>query len=144
MGAGAWRGSRRGRRAAAALAGLVATVLLAGCGSSDSLTGTRPPAPIAVAAKIDANRVAVSPDNFGAGLVTINVANFSDATVRLELSGPRRASTSEIRPGQPGFLKIELPEGDYRASAAGVAGARPASFTVAERRPSSDDKLLLP
>ncbi len=120
------------------------TALLAGCGSSESIEAPRPAPPIEVAAKIDAKRVAISPNNFGAGLVTFSVANSSDAAVRLELSGPKRASTGEIKPGQPGYLKVELPEGDYQASAAGAAGAEPASFTVAKGRPSSDDKLLLP
>ncbi len=143
MGTGAWRGSGSGRRALAAL-GIVIGASVAGCGSDDSLSGNRPAAPIEVAAKIDANRVAVSPDNFGAGVVTFTVSNFSDSTVRLELSGPTRASTSEIKPGEPGYLKVELPEGDYRASAAGDAGAQPARFTVAKERPNSDSRLLLP
>lgn len=144
MGAGAWRASRRGRRATPAVASLIVTALLAGCGSSDFANDPRPPAPIKVAAKIDADRVAVSPNNFGAGLVTFSVANSSDATVRLELSGPAHASTSEIKPGEPGYLQVQLPEGDYQASAVGEASAKPASFTVAKERPSSDDKLLLP
>jgi hypothetical protein len=144
MGAGAWRGSRRGGRAWPAVVGLLVTALLAGCGSSESIKEPRPASPIEVAAKIDANRVAISPNNFGAGLVTFSIANSSDATVRLELNGPKQASTGEIKPGRPGYLKVELPEGDYQASAAGAAGAAPASFTVAEGRPSSDDKLLLP
>ncbi len=142
MGTGAWRGSG-GRRALAAL-GIVVGASVAGCGSGNALNADRPPAPIEVAAKIDANKVAVSPDNFGAGVVAFTVSNFSDSTVRLELNGPKRASTSEIKAGEPGYLKVQLPEGDYQASAAGDAGAEPASFTVAKQRPSSDDKLLLP
>ena len=143
MGMGAWRGSGRGRRALAALGAVVAATV-AGCGSDDSFQGNRPPAPIEVAATIDADKVAVSPDNFGAGKVTINVSNFSESTVRFELEGPKRASTSAIKPGEPGYLQVVLPEGEYEASATGEAGATPARFTVAEERPNSDGKLLLP
>src|SRR5262245_50407723 len=114
MGSGAWRGPRGGRRALAAL-GVIAAATAAGCGSSDSITAPRPTSPIEVAAKIDANRVAISPDNFGAGVVTFSVSNFSKSTVRLALSGPKRAITTEIKPGQPGSLQVQLTEGKYRA-----------------------------
>jgi hypothetical protein len=143
MGKGAGRGSGSERRALAVL-GLLAAAAVAGCGSDGSLEGNRPPAPIEVAAKIDAGKVAVAPDNFGAGDVNFTVANFSDSTVRFELEGPKRASTSEIKPGEPASLQIQLPEGDYEASAVGDASARPARFTVAKQRPSSDGRLLLP
>jgi hypothetical protein len=140
---GAWRGSGGGRRALAVL-GVVLAVSVAACGSDDTFEGNRPPAPIEIAATIDAEKVAVSPDNFGAGKVTINIANFSESTVRFELEGPKRAATSAIKPGQPGYLQIVLPEGEYQASAAGDTGAKPARFTVAKERPNSDNRLLLP
>lgn len=123
---------------------LVVAGLLAGCGSNDFANDPRPPAPIEIAAKIDANRVAVTPNNFGAGLVTFTVANSSSSTVRLELSGPKRAATSEIKAGEPGYLRVQLPAGQYRASAGPGASASPTTFTVGQKRPSSDDKLLLP
>ncbi len=143
MGTGAGRGSDGGRRALVAL-GLLIAVAAAGCGSDGSFEGNRPPAPIQVAAKIDADKVAISPDNFGAGDVNFAVSNFSSSTVRLELEGPTRATTAEIKPGEPGSLQVNLPEGDYQASAVGDAGAEPGRFTVAKERPSSDGKLLLP
>jgi hypothetical protein len=127
-----------------ALLALILAAPLAGCGSDDFANDPRPPAPIAVAANIDAGKVAISPDNFGAGLVIFSVANSSEATVRFTLIGPKRATTSEIEPGQPASLEITLPEGDYRAGAAGAPSVEPARFTVAKERPSSDDKLLLP
>jgi hypothetical protein len=124
--------------------GLVAAAATAGCGSKESITGPRPAPPIVVAAKIDANRVAVSPDNFDAGDVTFTVPNLSKSTVRLALSGPKHAITSEIKPGQSGSLQIALPEGRYRASVEGNPSAQPGSFTVGRERPNSDSKLLLP
>jgi hypothetical protein len=143
MGSGAWRGPRAGRRALAALA-IVAAAAAAGCGSKESITAARPAPPVVVAAKIDANRVAVSPDNFDAGVVSFTVPNFSKSTVRLAVSGPKRAITSEIKPGQSGSLQIALPEGRYRASVEGNPGAETASFTVGTEGPNSDSKLLLP
>jgi hypothetical protein len=141
MRSGALRGPRGGLAALAAFAALAA----AGCGSNeDAIKAPRPAAPIQVAAKIDAERVAVSPNNFGAGLVTFTVPNSSKSTVRLALSGPKRAITSEIKPGQSGSLAIQLPEGRYRASVEGNPRAQPATFTVGATRPSSDSKLLLP
>jgi hypothetical protein len=124
--------------------GVLVAAAVAGCGSDESITAPRPASPIAVAAKIDANRVAVSPNNFGAGVVTFTVPNFSKSTVRLALSGPKHAVTSEIKPGQSGSLEINLPEGRYRASVEGNPAAQPASFNVGAERGNSDSKLLLP
>ncbi len=132
------------RGAALAALALALAASVAACGSSSFPNDPRPPAPIDVAAKIDANRVAVSPDSFGAGLVTFSVANFSKSPVRFEISGPKHATTAEIKPGQPGSLQVELPQGAYRAQATGLGAARPASFTVGRKRPSSENKLLLP
>jgi len=144
MGSGARRGPRGGRRALVVLGVVAATAAVAGCGSKEPITGPRPAPPIIVAAKIDANRVSVSPDNFGSGDVTFTVPNFSKSTVRLALSGPKRAITSEIKPGQSGSLQVALPEGRYRAIVEGSPGAEPGSFTVGRERPNSDSKLLLP
>ena len=144
MGTGAGRGSRCGRRVTLAAFVVLSSVLLSACGSEKFANDPRPASPIEVAAKIDANRVAVSPNSFGAGLVTFTVANFSKSPVHFELSGPRDATTDEIKPGEPGFLEIQLPEGDYSASAGSGADAEPASFTVGPNRPSSRNKLLLP
>ena len=128
----------------AALAIVAAAAGAAGCGSTEPITTTRPPDPVAVAAKIDANRVSISPNNFGAGVVILSVTNSSASPVRLALSGPKNAVTSEIKPGQPDSLQIALPEGRYRASAEGNPRVQPGSFTVATERPNSDSKLLLP
>jgi hypothetical protein len=128
----------------AALAIVAAAAAAAGCGSNEPITTTRPPDPIQVAAKIDANRVAVSPNNFGAGVVILTVTNSSASPVRLALSGPKNAVTSEIKPGQPDSVQIALPEGRYRASAEGNPRVQAGSFTVASERPNSDSKLLLP
>ncbi len=55
------------------------------------------------------------------------------------LSGPTtRDHRPRSSPGEPGSLQVELPEGDYRASAV-EGGGRPSrtAFTVGRERPSS-------
>ncbi len=144
MGTGAWRGSRRARRAALAALCVVVASALTACGSGDFANDPRPPSPILVGVKVDAEQVAVSPENFGAGLVTFSVTNSAESPIRLRLSGPTTVSSALIKPGEPGSLKAELPEGDYRASAVGAVTAADGTFTVGKQRPSSRDKLLLP
>jgi hypothetical protein len=137
---GAVRAPRRGTIAALAAASALS---LAACGSDDVDNNPRPAAPIQVAARVDSEKVVVSPHRFGAGLVTITVANLSDSPVRFTLTGPKQTATPEIQPGAPGSLQVELPEGSYQASAEG-AGVRPATVEVGPKRESSRDELLLP
>ena len=142
MGMGAWRGSRRCRWITLAAFAVVA-LGLAACGSGDFANDPRPPAPIQVGVKVDAERVAISPNNFGAGVVNFAVNNSSKAPIRLEISGPIHSSSNVISPGEPGSMRVQLPKGDYHASV-GPGGAQPGSFTVGAERPSSRDKRLLP
>jgi hypothetical protein len=141
---GAGRASRGVRPATLAVLGLVATVSLTACGSKDFANDPRPPAAIDVSARIDANRVAVSPAKFGAGLVSFTVLNLSSSPVRFEISGPRRGSTEEIPPDTPRSLRINLAQGNYRATAGRGSSARPATITVGPERPSSQSEVLLP
>jgi hypothetical protein len=142
MGMGAWRGSRRCRRITLAALALVA-LGLAACGSGDFANDPRPPAQIKVGVKVDAERGAISPNNFGAGVVSFAVNNSSKSPIRLEISGPIHSSSNVIGPGEPGSMQVELPKGDYHASV-GPGGAKPGTFTVGAERPSSRDRLLLP
>jgi hypothetical protein len=123
---------------------VAAASILTACGSGDFANDPRPPSPILVGVKVDAERVSVSPNNFGAGLVTFSVTNSADSPIRLRLTGPTTASSAPIKPGEPGSMRAELPEGNYRASAVGAATAGAETFTVGKNRPSSGNKLLLP
>ena len=139
------RGSRRGRRATLAALGVLVAGSLAACGSKDFPNDPRPPSPIEVSAKVDSKKVVVSPDRFGAGLVTFTVANLSNSPVRFTIDGTsKKVSTSEIQPGTPGSLKIQLRQGDYRATAGQGASARPAAIKVGPERATSQNKLLEP
>jgi hypothetical protein len=124
--------------------GIAAVPALVACGSEDFANNPRPAAGIDVGARIDSKKVVVSPDKFGAGLVNFTVANLSPSPVRFELRGPKDGSSAEIPPGAPGSLQINLPEGDYRATAGRGVRVQPATITVGRERASSKDKLLLP
>ena len=116
---------------------------LAGCGAEDNPNNPRPPAQLEVSASVDAHRVQVSPDKFGGGVVNFTVANLSGAPIRFSVSGPKKASTVEIQPGAPDYLKMDLTEGTYQASA-GKSKIKPATIEVGPERPSSQNDLLLP
>jgi hypothetical protein len=141
---GVGRAPRRARHALLATLGILAALSLGACGSSDFPNDPRPPAPIEVTAKVGAGQVQVSPDHFGAGLVTITIANLSDSPVRFTLSGPRDAATPPIQPGAPANLKLDLPEGSYEATAGGGGSSQPARVSVGPERKSSQNQLLQP
>ena len=153
---GAGRGPRRARQAAFAVLGGLAVASLGGCGEED-FTNEPPRAAeqINVAAKVDQRQVVVQPNHFGAGLVNFTITNFSDQPVRFTLSGPKDAASEEIPAGgsasspasavaPAGTLKVELPEGDYQASAGEAASAKPETVRVGPTRQGSQNKLLLP
>jgi hypothetical protein len=128
--------------------GVGALLTIAGCGDdSDFANDPRPPAPIVVTAKVDSQKVVVSPKEFGAGLVNFTVSNQSDDPVSLTLVGPApedNTESGEIPPNGVGNLKAEVSEGDYEINGGDRSDARPAQVTVGPQRASSSDQLLLP
>jgi hypothetical protein len=143
-----FRSTGRRTRVAASAVALAATAALVGCGDDDDFANDpRPAAPIVVTAKIDDQKVLVSPVDFGAGLVTITVSNQSDDPVNLTLVGPAPEDNEEsgdIPPGAVGNLKAHVVEGDYEVNGGERSDAKPAQITVGPPRPSSSDELLLP
>ena len=132
-------------RTALAVVGVLTVGSLAACGSKDFPNDPRPPAPIEVTAKVDAKRVTVSPNRFGAGLVTFTIANLSNSPVRFTINGTKKKVFSpEIQPGSPGSLKLQMNQGAYQASAGPGASAIPAAIKVGPERKTSQNKLLLP
>ena len=75
-----------------------AALALGACGSSDFANDPRPAAPIVVTATVASGKVQVSPDRFGAGLVTFTIANLSDSPARFTLSGPRTPQPRRFSP----------------------------------------------
>jgi hypothetical protein len=131
---------------------IVCVLALAGCGAEDEYDNAlRPPAPINVTAAIDSQRVRVSPQTFGAGPVVFIISNGSGLPQEVtfetdELGGSQggiRRSAGPIPPRSTGTLKVDARQGEYMLSTSSPA-VRPARVNVSERRPSSQDELLLP
>ena len=140
---GARRASRRRRLTSLGALALLLGVGLAGCGSSDFANTPRPPTPIEVSAKVDSKRVQVAPTSFGAGLVNIMVANLSGSPITFNVSGPTEAATTEIQPGAPDYLRMDMKEGTYQV-AASKSKIKPATIKVGPERASSQNTLLEP
>jgi hypothetical protein len=130
-------------RALVFAAALVTALAVAGCGSEDFKNDPRPPIPAEISVKIAKDGVAVSPREFGAGLVNFTIANLTTEPGTLAIQGPVDANSNEIPPAGTGTVKVEMKTGSYEASVSGVA-ARPFSFTVGPERPSGQNDLLLP
>jgi hypothetical protein len=121
----------------------VAVLVVAGCGRNDFENNPRPPIPAEISVKVATDGVVVSPREFGAGLANITVANLTNETGSLAISGPVDATSNPIGPGDADTLKVEMKSGSYEASVDGFAVA-PFNFTVGPERPSGQNDLLLP
>jgi hypothetical protein len=121
----------------------LAAVAVAGCGRNDFANDPRPAVPAEVTVKIASDGIAVSPKEFGAGLVNFTIANLTNTPGTLVIQGPLNAQSDEITPQGTAQLKVEMKSGDYEASADGIS-ATPFSFTVGPDRPSGQNDLLLP
>ena len=124
-------------------AALLGALAVAGCGRDDFENNPRPPVPAEVSVKISRDGVGVSPKEFGAGLVNFTVANLTNETGSLAISGPVDAATADIGPGDADTIKVQMKTGSYEASTDGLT-VRPFSFTVGPERPSGQNDLLLP
>ncbi len=137
---------RRGLTATLAAVGIVA--FTAGCGAEEFENNPRPPAPIELTARINDNRVIVSPTKIngepvGAGLANITISNQTLDEVQLDFTGPADRQTDPIVPKGVLEFKINLDEGDYLVSA-NQPGVDDFEFEVGPERPSSENELLLP
>lgn len=140
---------KRLRDAAVALG---AVVLAAGCGEEDDYKNEpRPPAPIVVSASIGEDRVSVSPRRFGAGPITLIVANQTQSAQELRLETDEvgggeagiQQETGPISPGETASLKANLRPGTYRVGVDGD-GIDEAALNVGKPRESAQNQLLQP
>jgi hypothetical protein len=141
---GVGRAPGRTRHALLAALAASAALTLGACGSSDFANDPRPSASIVVTARVASDQVEVSPDHFGAGVVTFTIANLSQSPVRFTLSGPKDAATPPIQPGDPANLKLNLPQGSYEATAGQSVNAQSATVEVGPQREGSQNQLLQP
>jgi hypothetical protein len=157
-------------RAKAAGAGVLGALVLAatGCGAQSHPNELRPQVALHVSVTITDNAVTVQPARIGEGPVrtqqipqnqnhaqppirskaplpvAIVSANQTRSDTRLELRGPRDASSGPIPAGSPGTLQTELPTGTYTVAAANLPGTRPGKLVIGPYRDSSQNDVLLP
>ena len=92
----------------------------------------------------------MSPAEFGAGPVTLLIANLTEESQQVTIetrdlaqkAGIKQTS-SVINPQGTGTLKVDVPEGTYVVSVA-RDGIQEATVAVGDERPSSQDQLLQP
>ncbi len=125
------------------MAALLVGLVIAGCGGNDFKNDPRPPIPAQVSVSMAPSGIAVSPKEFGAGLVNFTVANLTNRTGSLAIHGPVDATSDPIAPGDTGTISVQMKTGSYEASVDGFAVA-PFSFNVGPERPSAQNQLLLP
>jgi hypothetical protein len=137
------------RAGAVAIAGALA-LAGAGCGSTEERPNRpRPPVRIVITGSISADRVSISPRRFGAGPISLIVANLTDTPQRvtLETAGRTRPGirrrTAPIDPRDTAELRADLITGRYTIHVTG-AGIRAATLRVSGRRPSAQNDLLQP
>jgi hypothetical protein len=158
-------------RAKVAVAGVIGALVLvlAGCGAETHPNDPRPQVAIRVSVTITPKAVTVQPAAVGVGpaqtqqipqnqnhaqpsirgdrgplTVAIVTANQTRSDSRLEIRGPRDASSGPIPAGSPGTLQTDLPSGTYVIAAANLPGARPGKLVVGPYRASSQNDVLLP
>ncbi len=150
-----------------ALAALILALVGAGCGAESHPNEPRPAVPTRVSVTIGDGGIVVKPGAIGMGPekhqqlpqnqnhaqppiktqapldVVFVTANQTTKNSKLEIRGPRRATSPQIYANSPGTYAAELPTGKYTISAAGQHGA-PATLRVGPYRASSKNDLLLP
>jgi hypothetical protein len=134
----------------AAAAGIAAALALAACGTTtERRNDPRPPTRIVVTGSISTDRVSISPRRFGAGPISLVVANLTDTSQQLTLEtvDRRRAGirqqTAPINPRDTAELRADLGTGRYLVKVSG-GGIASATLRVGRRRRSAQNDLLQP
>ena len=137
-----------GRAVAIAIAAVALAV--SACGTTeDRRNDPRPPTRIVITGSISTDRVSISPRRFGAGPVSLVVANLTDASQQLTLETADRdrpgvrQQTAPINPRDTAELRADLRSGRYTVHVTG-GGIAAATLRVGKRRPSAQNDLLQP
>jgi hypothetical protein len=133
---------RRRGRALVAVAACLAALTVAACGRNDFNNEPRPPLPAEISVQVSDDTMTVSPPEFGAGIANFTILNLSDAPTGVAIDGPVRGESDEIAPNTTAVLKLDLDQGDYRASASDTNAEF--RFRVGAERPSANNDLLTP
>jgi len=129
---------------------LCAVLAVTGCGGGHSYKNTpRPPQTLVITAAILPDKVSVSPSRFGAGPISLTVANETEASQRVSIvrrvNGQEQANeqTGPINPHDTATLKADVDRGAYVIRVEGDRIA-PATVSVGTRRRSAQNDLLQP
>jgi hypothetical protein len=139
-----------------------------GCGAEENANEARPQPPTRVSVTITPRAITVQPPRIAFGPeptqqipqnqhagqpqvdseapldVVFVAANLTDFDSKLELRGPKGATSGPLVANGNGSLLASLPTGVYEVSAADIPGAKPVRFTIGPFRSSSENDLLLP
>jgi len=158
-----------GKGRAAVGCALGALVLLAGgCGAEEHANEPRAQPPTRVSVTITPKAITVQPSRVAAGpeptqqlpqnqhagqppvrsnapldLVFL-AANLTEFDSKLEIHGPKSATSGDLVANGNGSLLTALPTGVYRVSAADIPAAKSVRFSVGPYRTSSQNDVLLP
>jgi hypothetical protein len=160
-------GRGRGRLAAGCV--LAALALgAAGCGSEETANDPRPQAPRHVSVTVTPRAITVQPPRIAFGpeptqqipqnqhagqppirsnapvVIVFVTANLTDFDSKLEVRGPKDATSGPLVANGNASLLTQLPTGIYRISAADIPSAKPVRFVVGPYRTSSRNDVLLP
>ena len=138
------------RRAVAIAIASSAALAAAACGTSaERPNEPRPPTRIVITGSISTDRVSVSPRRFGAGPISLVVANLTDTSQQVTLESSNRSrpgirqQTAPINPRDTAELRADLDTGRYTVHVTGAA-IRAATIRVGRPRPSTQNDLLQP
>src|SRR4051812_11827524 len=138
-----------GRAAAILIVGALA-LAAAACGTTQERKNEpRPATRIVVTGSISTDRVSISPRRFGAGPVSLVVANLTDTSQQLTLESAERdrpgirQQTAPINPRDTAELRADLRRGRYTVHVTG-GGIAAATLRVGQRRASGRNELLQP
>jgi hypothetical protein len=147
---------------------LGAMALLAGCGAQERTNDPRPSPAVRVSVTITPGEVNAQPRIIGIGpdrtqqipqnqhasqppirtsaplTVAFVTANLTDFPSRLEIRGPKDATSGPLVANGNGTFQVALPTGAYILSAADIPGAKPARLAIGPYRASSQNDVLLP
>ena len=161
-------GRGRGRALAAGCVVGAVALIAAGCGAQEHANEPRPQPPTRVSVTLTPRaitmqppRIAVGPEpsqqipqNQHAGQPQIHskapldvvfvAANLTNSNSKLELRGPKDASSGLLVANGNGSFQASLPTGSYSVRAIGIAGSEPVHFAIGPYRSSSQNDVLLP
>lgn len=137
------------RAAAVAIAGATGLATVGCAGTEVRPNHPRPPIRIVITGSISTDRVSVSPRRFGAGPISLVVANLTDTAQQVTLETADRKSagirreTAPINPRDTAQLEANVSPGRYRVAVEG-GGIDAATVDVGAARPSAQNQVLLP